>query len=265
MGYYTLSEQKTEIEIHKIIQYLGAAANSFLAHKRDDSHTSLVSLTDCGCIATQFLNTDRHQLAFNYEAFALEWWDFSGEKIRYPLHQKTHKEVVAWISQKARENDISKPFNPLMHYELPYETITDDYVYLMDNPQRLKELMHYRILAHIALENTLESHKPHSAIRVWPHHFDIGSIYMLNKHKGHTIGIGMAIPDELEDQFYFYVKGYTHNQTIATDALEELEYGNWNAQWQGAIYPMDDEVTIEKATHFFNQAINILKSQGRIH
>jgi len=264
MGIYTLSEQKIENEVHKIIQYLAAAGNSFLPKKNDDSHTNLKSLTGCGCVTTRPLNDKGDVLAFKYTTFTLEWWLNGGDKIKLSLHGITHKEIIDWIRELGVKNGITKPYRYQMHYELPYHPITDDYIFYLENKQRLSEIMHYRIMAHLALEDVLQNMKPHSEIRVWPHHFDIASIYSFNKSKNHTIGLGMAIPDEISPEFYFYAKGYAGEQHLDISEVSKLQYGRWDRNFNGAVMQLGDNTTLKMANRFFNQAVHILKNEARI-
>lgn len=264
MGFYTISNQKVEIEIHKIIQYLASAANSFLPKKKDDSHINLKSLVDCGCLITRPLNSNGDVLAFNYEAFSIEWWCSSGEKEMFKLNHKTHQQIVKWITTVAFNNGITKPYKRLMSYELPYQPLADMDVYYLEGHERLREIIHYRILAHLALEDTLQDFHPHSEIRVWPHHFNIASTYTLNKNKHHIIRLGMAMPDYLSDTFYLYVKGYAKGEAIGTRNLRSMKHGSWNHNYEGAIMPLDSTINIIKAQQFFKEAIKILKEEGRV-
>tara|TARA_R110002074_G_scaffold76560_2_gene174146 strand:+ start:16873 stop:17667 length:795 start_codon:yes stop_codon:yes gene_type:complete len=262
MGTYTISNQKLEIEVHKIIQYLAAAGNSFLPKKQDDSHTNLKSLTSCGCLTTRPLNKNGDVLAFSYSSFTLEWWIHAGDKIKLPLDGITHNEIVKWIVERARNNEIEKPFTAQMHYELPYKPVDDYYTFHLENKLRLTEIMHYRILAHLALEDTLENLTPHTEIRVWPHHFDIASLYTLNKQKQHVIGLGMAIPDTISKHFYLYVKGYAGEHPVTVSEISELDNGRWDSHFNGAILELDNNSTINKAHQFFKQATHLLKTES---
>ncbi len=263
MGIYAISNQKIETEVHKIIQYLAAAGNSFLPRKQDDSHTNLQSLTSCGCLTTRPLNKNGDVLAFSYSSFTLEWWIYQGDKIKLSLDGTTHHDIVKWITERTKANGITKPYKTQMHYELPYNQVDEYYTFHLENKPRLNEIMHYRILAHLALEDTLQELKPHTEIRVWPHHFDIASLYTINKSKKHIIGLGMSIPDSTNNGFYLYVKGYAGEQVIDVSGVSDLHYGNWDTTFNGAIMPLDENTTIKKAQHFFMQAIQLIKTEGK--
>ncbi|WP_299677102.1 hypothetical protein [uncultured Dokdonia sp.] len=264
MGIYTISHQKVETEVHKIIQYLAATANSFLPKKKDDSHINLKSLTGCGCITTRPLNQNNDVLAFSYSSFSIEWWVGDTAKIKFPLQGKSHSEVLNWIGLRAIESGISLPLKYEMHYQLPYKTITDNYVYHLENIPRLKQIMHYRLMAHLALEDALQEFKPHSEIRVWPHHFDIASLYTFNKRKRHSIGLGMALPDDNYSNFYLYVKGYAGELAVNVNNISELKNGYWNTTFNGAVLELSDKSTIKEGYQFFKEATHKLKAGGRV-
>ncbi|MFS4493480.1 hypothetical protein [Maribacter sp. 2308TA10-17] len=262
MSTFQISNPKVENEIHKIIQYLVAAGNSFLPKKAEDGHTNLKSLLGCGYLSTRPLSKEGDVLVFSYSSFAIEWWTGSNEKYQLYLDGKTHKEITNWIAEKAKENDILLPYKYHMSDVGPYEPITDNYVYHLKNKDCLNEIMDYRILSHLALEGTLKELTSHSEIRVWPHHLDVASVYTTKENKQHFIGLGMSIPDANNPNFYLYAKDYVDNSTLNSSNVGNLDYGYWDENLNGVVLELNENSSIKGGHNFFRQAVEIMLAQG---
>ena len=108
------------------------------------------------------------------------------------------------------------------------------------------------------LATKVETHQLDSPIRVWPHHFDTGAYAPLGD-TGISIGIGMAIPDTLSDEHYFYISGYKDGKTIFPSSRNDLSLGKWVSEgFTGAILSTKDIIESE-AVQFFQEAIDQFK------
>ena len=81
-----------------------------------------------------------------------------------------------------------------------------------------------------------------SQIAIWPHHFDTGGYFPFKANKQRAIGIGWAVPDQVEDDFYFYIYGYCKDSKV--DFTNRPSLGDDGAKWvlhldgwEGAILP----------------------------
>ncbi len=254
MNTYQISNKKVEVEVHKIIQYLVAAGNSFLPKKIEDSRTNLKSLLGCGYLTTKSLNKEGDVLVFSYSSFSIEWWKGTGEKHQLHLDGKTHKEVINWIAKKAKENNILLPYT----YDADNIQITDDYVYLLKNKSCLNEIMDYRILSHLALADTLKELTSRSDIKVWPHHLDLASLYTTDENEQHYIGLGMSIPNANNPNFCLYAKDYVSNSTLNSSNITNLDNGYWDENLKGVVLELNENSSIKAGGYFFRQAIEIM-------
>lgn len=240
-------------QMHLAAQYLAAAGISFLEKKEDDSHTNLGFSINEGNMSTHPLNDNGDTLSLNYRRFTLEW-NSKNSKSSLRLDKTTHTEVMKWIQITAEEANIKKPFAYRFHYNLPYDEITSDFEFKLTDTNRLKELTHIRTLAQVTLETFLENHELESDIRIWPHHFDTGAFTMLDNDSGISIGLGLAIPDAIVNDYYFYISGYRGHDGVDTSDFNSLTHGKWcNDGFKGAILPVAglDEVV---ALNFFDEA-----------
>ncbi|HEX2835283.1 MAG TPA: hypothetical protein VHW00_19875 [Thermoanaerobaculia bacterium] len=72
-----------------------------------------------------------------------------------------------------------------------------------------------------------------SAVRCWPHHFDIATL--LTHPNGNTLGVGLAPADGTRNEPYYYVTPWPYPDA---SQLPKLAHGEWNTNgWTGAILP----------------------------
>lgn len=248
---------KTIEQFHLAAQYLATAGKSFLPHKKDDSHTNLgFSITDQSLL-TWPLDESGIQLGLNYSTFSLDWKSDTVHSLS--LKGKTHGEVVEWISKMAKTSGLMKPYRFDLHYSLPY-TMANDQVFQLSDSSEVQELIRLRSLAQNVLTTFLKDENLESEVRVWPHHFDTGAFAHLHNGSGKSVGLGLAIPDEMVNDFYFYISGYRGNTQLRTWAFKPLAQGTWkNNGFKGAILPASD-ITEATTSAFFRQALKAYKS-----
>lgn len=242
-------------QIHIASQYLATAAISFLDKKEDDSHTNLGFDIDNGYIETWPLNDQGSKIAFDYVNFALHLINNNSAKISISLDGKTHKEVITWMESLTTALEITKPYVYNLHYDLPYDEITDDYILKKPSDTIIQKLLQNRTVAQKILKETIDSSSLDSDIRIWPHHFDIGAFSNLKNKEGVAIGLGMAIPDTVHSDYYFYISGYKGHESVPTTNFKDLTTGSWSkGSFKGATLPING-IDIQQGVHFFKEAL----------
>ena len=220
--------------MHLAAQYLATAAISFIPKKDDDSHTNL-GWTNHTLETHEFPNGDK--LGLNYENFSLEWTHHNGNKEYLLLNGTTHIEIIDWISKTSKNNGVNKPYSYNLHYDLPYDEVTVSSTFKLTDHNDVDLLIKHRDLAQSVISSVLKSNGYDSPIRIWPHHFDTGAF--VNANDKLSIGIGMAIPDSLINDFYFYISGYHNHDPVIIESVDDLEHGNYyNNDWQGFAIPL---------------------------
>ncbi len=245
-------------QMHLAAQYLAAAGISFLEKKSDDSHTNLGFSTEKGTLYTRPLNSSGGLLSLNYRLFALEWTSHNTTKT-LQLNGTSHAKVLQWIKRMVKDSDLNLPYTYALHYELPY-TITDSYIYTLKDINRLSQLITYRTLSKLAIQEFLQNNQLSSEIRIWPHHFDTGAFASLEDESGIAIGLGLAIPDTMCNDYYFYISGYQGHDGLNTSDFKPLTIGKWyNEGFKGAVLPISG---VDKATviTFFEEAFTAYKN-----
>nr|WP_299073301.1 hypothetical protein [uncultured Allomuricauda sp.] len=239
-------------QLHLAAQYLATVAKSFLEAKADDSHTNLGFSVEEKSIQTWPLDEADTKLCLNYEQFSLEWKSHEGNSIL--LDGKTDAEIVNWLSQTSKILGFEKPYQFDLHYEMPYSmNLTDKF-----EKSDVKELVGLRTLAQNALKSFIKKEQLTSDIRIWPHHFDSGAFSALDNSEK-SVGMGMAIPDSMVNEHYFYISGYKGHDSLDTSTFENLTHGKWlNEGFKGAILPAS-KANEEIAVQFFSEAFQEIK------
>ncbi|WP_289039680.1 hypothetical protein [uncultured Zobellia sp.] len=239
--------------MHLAAQYLAAAGISFVDKKADDSHTNLGWSIAKQQLETHPLSPKGDILALSYNNFSLEWIS-PDEDVSFSLEGKTHRQVLEWLTHTA-DTFLGKKYIYDFHYDLPY-SVDDTFTYTL-NAISLIKLGVLRTIAQLGLINTLQETDLESDVRIWPHHFDTGAYASLNSDI--SVGFGLAIPDDMVNEHYFYISGYKGHSALDTTKFNSLSRGEWkNDSFKGAVLPAT-KINEEQAVEFFKEAINSYK------
>lgn len=237
--------------MHLAAQYLATAAISFIDKKEDDSHTNLGWINHT-METHPFNNGDK--LGLNYNDFSLEWIKRNGNKEHLLLNNRTHKEIVEWLSKASSDNAMEKQYAYNLHYELPYEKINDTTRFKLTSKTKLDALIRNRDLAHHVISKVLITNNFKSSIRIWPHHFDTGAFVKVNDNL--SIGLGMAIPDAVIDDFYFYISGYSDNKSIDIALPKDIDIETYYTKGFKGFALAVSELNESSAVNFCQAAID---------
>lgn len=243
--------------LHLAAQYLATAAKSFIPPKGDDSHTSMEWNADESRLETRDLDGEGLRLALNYEDYCLDFiHPKSGIGASYPLGGARHFDLMNWIAREAKFCGIDKEYAFELHYQIPnLELLTDDFKFAASDPQELKKLIQLRWLANKTLSMFSRTFHSTTEIRVWPHHFDTGMLAYFDDRKEVSLGMGLAIPDDKVDDWYFYLSGYHGKEAIQTNNFPALKNGEWRSgDWNAAVLQASG-ASIPVVSSFFNEAV----------
>ncbi len=247
-------------QVHIAAQYLATASISFLEKKEDDSHTNLGFNSEKGYLETWPINDKGYKIAFDYNQFSLLWLTRQTTRFSLLLDGKTHKEIVKWMSEVTLALGEKEPYAYELHYDLPYPKITDDFTFHKPDQAELNHLLGLRTIAQTSMEKIVRNMNLDTVIRIWPHHFDTGGFVVLSTKKNTSVGFGMAIPDSLVNDHYFYVSGYQGHDSVDTIDLNMLTLGKWNNEgFKGAVLPATG-VDQKTAALFLSEAFKAYKN-----
>ncbi len=239
--------------MHLAAQYLAAAANSFLAHRPDDSQANLEFDLQNQRLNTRALDEKGTFLSLCYQSYSLGWHSPDQETKNLSLDKQSHKAVLEWL-QKMSATIPGKKYSFEVTYEKPFD-IGEDYVHQLTDIEALKKLAMLRARAQEIITGFLKKNKLKSEVKVWPHHFDTGAFAVLETDTGLSIGIGLAIPDTLSEDFYYYASAYLGEGAIDISQFGNLSNGRWvNDGFIGAILPAND-LSVNDGILFFDEIL----------
>jgi hypothetical protein len=103
------------------------------------------------------------------------------------------------------------------------------------DPEAFEEVAAWLDAAHQLLSGVAARHSGASAVRLWPHHFDIATLISLDPagdpESSRSIGAGLALGDSFKGEPYIYITPWPY----PSKELPPLDGGSWNTEgWTGA-------------------------------
>ncbi len=253
----------TRLQMHWAAQVVAAVGYTFAAPEPDWSHTSLLWSRKHQMLVGQIVGR-RTRAGLNPETFELAV--LRGEKTTgIPLNGISLDEAYEWLVSASAGIDPDRPSTPLVrpNHEMPDHPVGSGAAFNTIARAR-HELANWFGNAHGVLQRTARQNQNASAVRCWPHHFDIATLIALDPGRpsedARTIGSGLSPGDEGVREPYFYVTPWPYPDPAS---LPELPVGYWNTDgWVGAVLKGSVLVALDTANqqrdtvrHFFDTAI----------
>ena len=219
-----------------------AAVAATLADKQpDDSHTSLEWLSETGSLAgtTVRLSERRYRMALAIGGLELLLLADTGSVLaRQPLTGMTLKEGLHWAtSTLAQHSGAPGPELTLPAYDMPRHAVAKGAAFTLDSSASTELARWYAASARV-LGKLARDTPGASAVRCWPHHFDIATLVSLEPgatgEDAPSIGIGMTPGDGSYPEPYFYVTPWPYPKDPTPEDLPSG--GIWHRKgWFGAV------------------------------
>ena len=250
--------------LHQAIQWPAAFGRSYQAADPGDQTASLVWDDALGGFRSDYVGgMYKYALALNVADFALHFVSWSQEvNERLALEGQTAEDVDAWVQQQLEQGHFNVGKYSRQHpYELPPGIAAPE--------GQLAKPAQAALVAHtVAYQNAwhtltafVQARPGTHPLRMWPHHFDIGSYQVLQPHddpeQQKVLGWGYATGDAdgLGPYFYAYPWPYPQPDALTRHQLTE---GRWQTEgWTGArlfysaLAPMQDAAEQNAAAHRF--------------
>lgn len=235
---------------HHAAQFLALVGRHLIPQKADDSNTNMEFIPGENLLLGNALpNGMRVGLqSTELKLFILD----KGNDIKKTIQLvgKTKQQVFVELSQNLADVgiDVTNLKNEL-HYEIPAHPLDKGAVFSVEDVNDFIENANYRHNAKIVLNEITNVFQQDEPIRIWPHHFDTGAFFTVAKNEkgesAQTIGIGLAIPDSMIDEPYYYLSFWSADPVEGMDQLPALPSGKWMMpDWNGAVLKIPE---IEKA------------------
>lgn len=234
-------------QVHWAAQAASAVGKQLLPHQPDFSEQSFQWIGESGVLAQGPVpGPQPFRSALRIARPALLFLDGDGAVLReMPLEGHTLDEAYAWVKEEA-ERLLERPLEkPLERGEgLPAHPVSEGAAFSI-NDGGAAELERRFAEADRALRRIAAANANSSAVRCWPHHFDIATLIALDPgahdpETARSIGVGMSPGDDGRPEPYYYVLPWPPPKDRE---LPTLDGGAWNTEgWVGAVLEGDQGI-----------------------
>ena len=270
--HFTSSEKLKEVtrQIHHAVQLLAMAGKALSKHQIDDSHTNLGWNPDEKSFESHFLiENEAFYLSLYVENISVAFNKNDREISRFSLLGKTQQDGINWVKENLEKIGIDKStYHYNLHYDLPSHPIAQNGYYSNLGIEAYESFSSIRTIGHLVMNWVVDNFDQADPVCTWPHHFDIGTYIPLIKENNEvqkSLTIGLAIPDQYCENYYFYVNHWSKQENLDYTNLPALpEYAFWNRKdFVGAILPITELVKlnepqgqIDRCKKIISEAIN---------
>lgn len=259
---------------HFAAQFIAMAGRHLIPRQPDDSNTNMYFDTGYESLIGNPLS-NAMRLALYLPQLRIHILKPNGDKKHeITLEGKSMQQVFAELKQALSSSGIDTTgFINELHYEIPGHKLGEGAAFNTNSEILLRENTEYRHNAEIVLKEIAQGFERAEAVRVWPHHFDTGSLIPVsNNNEGkliQSIGIGWAIPDNMVKEPYYYLSYWSEKPIDKPLVLDAPGTGNWMMpQWNGAVLKHseilkagDANDQYEMVRSFFKTGISILQKR----
>jgi len=224
-------------ELHHALQVVAAAARSYVPELPDDAHANLGWHADCCALVTRPLGEGdgAPRVALRFDRRTLGVVDADGTCTELTLVGRVRTELAGWVRTQLAIRDLDPAaYRHERPYDMPHHPVMDGARWLEPNAVAAgtpEELGRWFALAAPALEEVAAREPGASAVRCWPHHFDLATLVTLDEgadpEDARSIGVGLSPGDESIEQPYVYVTPWP---APPDDALPALPSGRWHTE-----------------------------------
>jgi hypothetical protein len=256
---------------HYAAQFIALVGHHLIEQKPDDSNTNMQYLSEKEMlVGNELSNGLRIGLQLNILELCLLDNEFNQIK-NISLNGKSWKQVFDKFKLTLSESNVDvSSLSDELHYEIPSHALANGASFTIEDGKYFKENAFQFHNSNTVLESVIADYKDAATVRVWPHHFDTGTLIPLSYNTSgeltRSIGLGKAIPDSMVDEPYYYQSFWSADSTENINDLSPLEIGEWKTPgWNGAVLRHSEilknnsaESQNEMVKDFFKTGIEIL-------
>ena len=246
-------------------QFIALTGRYLIQQRGDDSNTSMVYDSHQQSLVGETFQ-DRFRLSLNLADLSLILHEKTSGDDPNSLIGLTWKEAYEMFRQMIINKGISHDnLKDELHYDLPDHELLSHGKFNYEGAALINETIAQRHNADLILNEVIANEHKADPIRIWPHHFDTGTIIPLgHSSSGELIqsaGLGWAIPDTMVDEPYFYLSVWSKDKLKLPDKMPGLAAGNWMTPgWNGAVLKLSEIIAHDSAEAQYDLAISFFTS-----
>lgn len=214
-------------EVHWAAQLLAASGFCFAEPRDDQSHTNMEWVPDeLGFAGPMLRERDSLRLHLSVEELSFRLGTTGSE---FSLEGQSLGTAYQWLAREMSAQNFWKSLDR-PPYDMPAARAEN--VPFRADSAALRELARWYYNAETVLGEVVAAHEGASAVRCWPHHFDIATL--IDSGSGKSIGVGMTPGDAGYDAPYWYVTPWPYPEN--PDVADLPDGGHWHREgWFGAV------------------------------
>ncbi len=234
-------------QLHNAVQFIAAAGKYIIESRPDDSHTSMSWDSDLSLFLSEPITSGSgFYIALSPASFELSILDKQKNIIEScSLDQKNREFILMWMKSSLGKLGINIDNLSLkLHYDIPDHPLAHGANFEKGAAKNFTIFSDLYANAAAALRAVRKSIPASSAVRCWPHHFDIATLITLDPEKdsgsARSIGIGMSPGDSSITQPYFYINPWPAPDKSIN--LPEIKGpASWHTEgWVGVVLPISE-------------------------
>jgi hypothetical protein len=230
---------QARLQLHWAAQLVSAPGTSLLPAEADFSHTNLGWDPKLGVLTGRDVGAKPLRAALVFEGLELVLIDGGRERSSMRLAGHTLQQALAWLGKEMADDEsaIALPV-----HEMPSHSVGEGGVFSDTGTEARIELAAWFANAFASIREAVADESAASAVRCWPHHFDVASLITLDAgadaEEARSIGVGFSPGDGSYDQPYFYVTPWPYPDTEDLPSLAAGAHWHRNG-WTGAVLTAD--------------------------
>jgi hypothetical protein len=241
------------IQLHWAAQLLSAGADALVEHAADDSHSNLAVDGARGLMIGR-PGRSGQRVALDLAGPAVLVIGEDGED-RFALAGRTLEEARLWLAKTLGESLESTPELTFRDYDMPAHPVHGEGKFAIPEGHGAALALWFAMAAD-EVTAILKTEGSSGEVRVWPHHFDLGGLLVLDESR--SIGIGLSPGDGTVAEPYWYVTAWPKPEQ---PTLPTLSVGYWHTEgYVGAILTGSDLLEManpsEASAAFLREAVS---------
>ncbi len=227
-----LSEAR--VQLHWAAQPIAAVGDAMIPRRADDSQSNFGWSDARGALMSHSIPSGLYA-GLCVRSFSIVLLDSNEEILeRKALEHETLAAALDWLraTVASRTGTQLDAKLQLRDYDMPSHPVNSGAPFSLADPSALSELALWFENGFTMLREIAETEATATSPRCWPHHFDIGSLILLDPElgaeAGRSVGVGLSPGDSTFPEPYFYVSPYPRPSASSLPAL--AGGGTWHRE-----------------------------------
>ncbi len=223
------------LALHHAAQIAATAGVTFLAPTDDDSHPNLGWDERHGALVGRALPGAGVRVGLRVADPELRLVAADGRRVDgFPLAGRTLEDGYAWLDAATARAGVPRTAGGIERasYDLPEHPVATGAAFAVEEPDAYEELARWFADGDAALRRWVARTPGATEARVWPHHFDLGTLLVVAEGPDGaleaSVGVGLSPGDDFYAEPYVYVSPWPYPDPARLPPLDAG--GSWRTE-----------------------------------